>query len=115
MSSEIQLTVRLSDLAVTFAALGDPRRLSILERLHDADKLSVSVLCDGMGVSRQAVSKHLKTLSAAKLVTARKSGRETHYSLERERLDDAKSYLIEIGQKWDDALGRLRTFVENSE
>jgi DNA-binding transcriptional ArsR family regulator len=114
MSSEVQPPVRSSDLAATFAALGDQRRLSILERLRGAESLSVSVICDGMGVSRQAVSKHLKTLSAAQLVSARKSGRETLYSLESERLDDAKSYLIQIGQKWDDAIGRLRAFVENN-
>lgn len=112
MSSEIESPVRTSDLAATFAALGDQRRLSIVKRLYDAEALSISALCDGVEISRQAVSKHLKTLSAAKLVSARKSGRETLYSLEKERLGEAKSFLALIGQKWDEALVRLQAHLK---
>lgn len=115
MSNNVQVPIRSRDLATTFAALGDQRRLSILERLIGAESLSVSMLSVGMGVSRQAVSKHLKTLSDARLVSAKKSGRETLYSLERDRLEEARSFLTQVEQKWDDALGRLRVFVERDE
>jgi len=100
------------DLATTFAALGDQRRLAIMERLQEADALSVSSLCEGMGVSRQAVSKHLKTLADAQLVSAVKSGREMRYSLERKRLEDANAFLVLVGTKWDRALARLKSHVE---
>lgn len=99
-------------LADTFAALGDPRRLAIIARLQEGDSLSVSSLCDGMNVSRQAVSKHLRTLSEAQLVSAEKSGREMRYRLELPRLNEANEFLVQIGEKWDRALERLKTHVE---
>jgi DNA-binding transcriptional ArsR family regulator len=100
--------VETADLATTFAALGDPRRLALVERLYSGDALSVSVLCKGMDVSRQAVSKHLKTLTDARLVSSERSGRETLYSLERRKLAEANAYLALVGDKWDDAFGRLK-------
>ncbi|MAS15376.1 MAG: transcriptional regulator [Nitratireductor sp.] len=100
------------DLATTFAALGDPRRLAIVSRLQEEDALSISALCEGMDVSRQAVSKHLKTLSDAHLVSAEKSGRETRYSLELSRLEEANAFLVRVATKWDAALERLKAHVE---
>ncbi|QBY00433.1 ArsR family transcriptional regulator [Rhodophyticola sp. CCM32] len=99
-------------LATTFASLGDPRRLALIARLQQEDSLSVSSLCEGMNVSRQAVSKHLKTLTEAQLVSAVKSGRETRYSLELPRVNEANEFLVQIGTKWDRALERLKTHVE---
>lgn len=100
------------DLATTFAALGDQRRLAIVARLQEADALSVSSLCEGMEVSRQAVSKHLKMLADAQLVSVVKSGRETRYSLELKRLEEANAFLVLVGTKWDRALKRLKSHVE---
>ena len=48
------------DLATTFAALGDQRRLAIVARLQEVDALSVSSLCEGMEVSRQANESRLE-------------------------------------------------------
>ncbi len=100
------------ELATTFAALGDPRRLAIVARLQQEKALSISSLCEGMDVSRQAISKHLRTLSAAQLVSANKSGREKRYSLERLRLEEANAFLVHVGSKWDGALERLKSQVE---
>lgn len=97
---------------MTFSALGDPRRLAIVARLQERGSMSVSSLCEGMSVSRQAVSKHLKTLSQARLVSVRKSGRETLYSLELSRLEEANAFLVQVGMKWDRALERLKSHVE---
>ena len=99
-------------LATTFAALGDQRRLAIITRLQEADALSVSSLCEGMGVSRQAVSKHLKMLADAQLVSVVRYGRETRYSLALKRLEDANAFLVLVGRKWDRALERLKSHVE---
>ncbi|MDF1607834.1 metalloregulator ArsR/SmtB family transcription factor [Hoeflea sp. YIM 152468] len=103
------------DLATTFAALGDPRRLALVERLYNGDALSVSVLCEGVDVSRQAVSKHLKTLTDANLVSSRKSGRETLYSLEREKLQEANAFLALVGEKWGDAFERLKLHLADAD
>lgn len=100
------------DLATTFAALGDRRRLVIIARLQGADALSVTSLCEGMDVSRQAVSKHLKVLADARLVSVMKSGRETHYSLELTRLEEANAFLVLAAAKWERALERLKSHVE---
>ncbi|MYE23929.1 MAG: winged helix-turn-helix transcriptional regulator [Gammaproteobacteria bacterium] len=99
------------DLAATFAALGDQRRLAIVARLQEADELSVSSLREGMEVSRQAVSKHLKILADAQLVSVVKSGRETRYSLEPKRLEEANAFLALVGTKWNRALERLKSHV----
>lgn len=112
MSSNPSLPANMANLATTFAALGDIRRLALVERLYNDDALSISVLCKGMDVSRQAVSKHLKTLSEAQLVSSERSGRETLYSLEKQTLEDANAYLRLVGQKWDDALNQLQTHLD---
>ena len=100
------------DLATTFAALGDPRRLAIVTRLQQQDALSISALCEGTDVSRQAISKHLKTLAEAQLVSSERTGRETRFSLEPARLHEANAFLNQVALKWDDALKRLKSHLE---
>ena len=100
------------DMAATFAALGDTRRLAIIARLQDQNALSISSLCEGTDVSRQAISKHLKTLTEVQLVSSEKIGRETRYSLEPLRLNEANAFLSDVGKKWDCALERLKSHVE---
>ncbi|MCZ4279252.1 metalloregulator ArsR/SmtB family transcription factor [Kiloniella laminariae] len=96
---------------MTFSALGDQRRLALVKKLYSADALSISVLCEDMDVSRQAISKHLKTLTDARLVSSERSGRETLYSLEKEKLEEANAFLALVGEKWDDALDRLKAHL----
>ncbi len=63
-------------------------------------------------VSRQAITKHLRVLSDAGLVRSTRKGREQVWDLEQRRLDDAHAYLDRISKQWDEALDRLRAFVE---
>ncbi len=63
-----------------FRALADPHRRTILDRLHGNGALTLGQLCEGLAMTRQAVSKHLAVLEGAHLVTAVKRGRERlHY------------------------------------
>ncbi|RLL68583.1 metalloregulator ArsR/SmtB family transcription factor [Streptomyces sp. Z26] len=63
-----------------FKALGDASRRRLLDRLHARDGQSLRELCEGLDMSRQAVSKHLAVLESAHLVTAVRHGREKlHY------------------------------------
>jgi DNA-binding transcriptional ArsR family regulator len=63
-----------------FKALADASRRQMLDRLHAKHGLTLSDLCDGHDMSRQAVTKHLALLEAAKLVVTVKRGREKlHY------------------------------------
>jgi DNA-binding transcriptional ArsR family regulator len=112
MSNSAALSVVSNELALTFAALGDARRIVLITRLHGVDSLSVSELCEGMEVSRQAVSKHLTMLTDARLVSKVKAGRETRYSLEKQKFDEAGAFLDLIGQKWEGALDRLKMHLD---
>jgi DNA-binding transcriptional ArsR family regulator len=63
-----------------FKALADASRRALLDRLHAKNGQTLSELCDGLAMTRQAVTKHLAILEAANLVATIKHGREKlHY------------------------------------
>ena len=63
-----------------FRALADASRRTLLDRLHDKNGQTLTELCDGLDMTRQAVTKHLVILEEANLVTTYKHGREKlHY------------------------------------
>ena len=63
-----------------FRALADPSRRALLDALHAQGGRTLGELCEGRGMTRQAVSKHLAVLEAANLVATEKRGREKlHY------------------------------------
>ena len=63
-----------------FKALADASRRSLLDRLHAKNGQTLNELCDGLAMTRQAVTKHLGILEAANLVTTFRHGREKlHY------------------------------------
>jgi DNA-binding transcriptional ArsR family regulator len=95
-----------------FAALGDETRLRLVSRLCEAGPLSVTALTGGFPFTRQAITKHLQVLEEAGLVRHSRHGRESVWQLAPDGLDDARRYLNMISRQWDDALGRLRDFVE---
>ena len=99
--------------APLFAALGDETRLGSSLRLCDGRAGSIARLSAQAAVSRQAITKHLDVLGEAGLVAAPGRGRERVWELEPQRLDDARRYLDQISRQWDDALERLRRFVED--
>lgn len=101
-----------AEAAPVFAALGDPTRLALLDRLSAAGPLSITRLTMGSTVTRQAVTKHLRVLASAGLVRDRRRGREHLWELEPDRLAEAKHYLDQISEQWGEALGRLKAFVE---
>ena len=98
--------------APVFAALGDETRLRLVARLCDDGPQSIARLTDGSGVTRQAVTKHLRVLADAGLVKGSRDGRESLWELEPARLEDARRYLDVISKRWDEAILRLRDFVE---
>jgi DNA-binding transcriptional ArsR family regulator len=96
-----------------FAALGDRTRLRLVARLGREGPLSISRLTEGTDVTRQAVSKHLRVLAQAGLARGDREGREQLWRLERAPLDEARRSLERIGQRWEEALRRLKTAVES--
>jgi len=99
--------------APLFAALGDKTRLRLVSRLCDDGPMSIARLTAGSHVTRQAISKHLRVMKEAGLVRNKRHGRESVWQLDQRRLEDARHYLDLISKQWDDALGRLREFVED--
>ncbi len=99
--------------APVFAALGDETRLNIVHRLCARGPQSIVRLTDGTNMSRQAITKHLNALARAGLVRSERHGRERVWELEAKRLADARRYLDQVSQQWDDAIERLRAFVED--
>ena len=76
-----------------FKALADESRRLLLDRLHARNGQTLLELCDGLAMTRQAVTKHLAILEAANLVTSLKHGREKlHY------LNPVPIH--EIGERW---------------
>ena len=98
--------------AALFAALGDETRLELVARLSRGGPASISRLTGGSGVTRQAVAKHLRVLANAGLVRGTRRGRESLWRLEPKRLDEAQRSLDLIAKQWDQALGKLKLFVE---
>ena len=93
-----------------FDALGDPHRRSILSMLGTGER-SVRQLADALPISRPAVSRHLRVLREAGLVTDRSAGTRRLYRLHEEGLDEVRAYLETV---WGDVAARFRLFAENT-
>ena len=109
------LRAQVRDAAPLFAALGDETRLQLVMRLAAGGPGSITRLSANSKVTRQAISKHLHILSDAGLVRSTRRGRERVWDLAPERLSDAHEYLDRISRMWDQAIERLRAFVETEE
>ena len=107
-------TAKVSEAAPLFAALGDETRLHIVAKLCADGPLSITRLTDGSSVSRQAITKHLQALSDVGLVRSQRAGRERIWELQTRRLAEVRGYLEQISKQWDEAIGRLQSFVEKA-
>ena len=111
--SDTSANTSKADRAALFSALGDPTRLAIIERLHGGEPRSIAQLSGGLNLTRQGVTKHLRVLERAGIVSSQRQGRENQFRCRPESLDRAKAYLETVAQQWDVALDRLKYLVEN--
>src|ERR1700720_2099293 len=90
-----------------FKALADASRRSLLDRLHARNGQTLNELCEGLAMTRQAVTKHLVILEEANLVSTRKQGREKLHYLN-------PIPIHQIGERWIKkfARGKLTTLSE---
>ena len=93
-----------------FEAVSDPNRRTIVELLRDGPR-SVGELADDMPISRPAVSRHLRLLREAGLVTEEPLGTRNVYRLHDEGVDALQAYLIDV---WGDAAARFRIVATNT-
>jgi DNA-binding transcriptional ArsR family regulator len=92
-----------------FAALGDPTRRALFDRLlRNGPQTATALVADaGMTISRQAVVKHLQALVEAGLATATRTGREVHYAATPQRLAALLAWLTDSSARWDGRIERL--------
>ena len=95
------------DVGAVFSALADPTRREVVRSLAERPGLTASHLAGELPMTRQAVAKHLHALSGAGLVTARREGRETRYTLTPAPLTDAMRWMDDVGAQWDARLAKL--------
>lgn len=93
-----------------FDALGDPHRRAIVELLGGGDR-SVRELADALPISRPAVSRHLRLLKEAGLVSDRPEGTRRLYRLHGEGIDAVRAYLEQV---WGDAAASFRIAAHDS-
>jgi len=93
--------------------LGDSTRLSLVAKLCDRKPYSISRLTRGSKLTRQAITKHLRVLESAGLVHSIRAGRESHYEFDPEPIAGIRQYLDSVSEQWDQALSRLKSFVED--
>src|SRR5262245_34728395 len=97
-------------LSVTFAALADPTRRAILARLT-AREASVTELAEPFDMSLPAVSKHLKVLERAGLITRGREAQWRPCKLEAARLRDVADWVEQYRRHWEERLDRLEDYL----
>jgi DNA-binding transcriptional ArsR family regulator len=98
-------------LDATFAALADPTRRAILARLATGEA-SVSELCEPFDMSQPAISKHLKVLERAGLVSIRRDAQRRPRRLEPRRLAEAEDWIERHREIWEHNYQRLDALLE---
>ncbi|MBV9592465.1 MAG: helix-turn-helix transcriptional regulator [Actinobacteria bacterium] len=99
-------------LSLTFAALADPTRRAILERLATEGEATVNELAEPFDISLQAISKHLKVLERAGLITRGRDAQFRPCRIETEPLNTATEWIEAHRQTWSDRFDRLAAHLE---
>ena len=100
-------------LDATFGALSDPTRRAILARLSKGEA-QVTELAEPFGMSLPAVSKHLRVLEKAKLITRNVDGRVHRLSINPKPLKSAQSWIEHYEKFWKEQLSSLETYLNNT-
>jgi|SRR5579872_2190028 DNA-binding transcriptional ArsR family regulator len=106
------MTAKRQAHAPVFAALGDETRLSLVAKLCVGQPRSISHLTEGSKLTRQAITKHLRMLERAQIVHSVRTGRESLFEFDPKPIDEVRRYLDLVSEQWDQALSRLKSFVE---
>jgi DNA-binding transcriptional ArsR family regulator len=102
-------------LDLAFAALADPTRRAIVDRLAREPDATVSEIAAPFAVSLPAVMKHLDVLARANLIAREKSGRTVRCRLKPAPMETAMQWLSRYERFWTESLDRLAAFVEEEQ
>ena len=100
-----------SNLNGSFAALSDPTRRAILERLGRGSA-SISELAEAAGITLTGVKKHVQILEDAELLTTEKRGRTRYCDLGPRQLEDISDWIESYRRSWDERFDRLDEILE---
>ncbi|GAA4547159.1 ArsR/SmtB family transcription factor [Amycolatopsis samaneae] len=95
------------------AALADPTRRQLLDRLAAHPSATATQLAGELPVSRQAVVKHLAVLDRAGLVSGWRDGRERRYRVRPEALADTARWLDHLAARWAGRLAAIKRIAES--
>jgi DNA-binding transcriptional ArsR family regulator len=84
----------------------------LVRKLCGGEPRSISQLTRGSRLTRQAITKHLRVLENAKIVRSVRAGRESRFQFNPQPMEELKHYLDFVSEQWDQALARLKAFVE---
>lgn len=104
---------RRQNRAPIFSALGDETRLALVAKLCGGRPYSISQLTEDSRLSRQAITKHLRVLERVGIVRSVHKGRESLFEFDPQPIEGIREYLDLVSQQWDQALARLKSFVED--
>jgi len=110
--SRSRATAKRNVHAPVFAALGDETRLSLVAKLCGGPPRSITQLTENSKLTRQAITKHLRVLERAKIVRSVRAGRENLFAFDPQPMEEIRKYLEFVSAQWDQALSRLKSFVE---
>jgi len=102
----------IDSLSMTFSALADPTRRAILDRLARRGEVSVTELAEPFKMSLPAVSKHLKVLEKARLITRGRSAQWRPCRLDAAPLRHAADYIEHYRRFWEESLDRLDEYLK---
>jgi DNA-binding transcriptional ArsR family regulator len=103
----------MQDIDVIFNALADPTRRAILGRLARGEA-TVAVLSQPFTISAPAISRHLRVLEDAELITNERTGKQRECRLRAETVTRARDWLDFSSRFWGASLGRLDQHLKNS-
>ena len=101
------------DLTSIFAALADPTRRAIIERLA-LGEASAGELAEPFGISKPAVSKHLKVLENANLIVRKKDAQWHRFQLQSDSLKAASDWIARYREFWEDQLDALSEYFNKT-
>jgi DNA-binding transcriptional ArsR family regulator len=98
-----------------FAAIADPTRRLLIEKLSAEGSKTATEFADELPITRQGITKHLKILEEANLVTMKQEGRERRYTLSPQPLAEAVFWVTAVTEQWQRRLKSLFDYLAAEE
>ena len=98
-----------------FAAIADPTRRQLIEKWSAEGSKTATEFAEELPITRQGITKHLKILEEANLVTMKQEGRERRYTLSPQPLAEAVFWVTAVTEQWQRRLQSLYNYLATEE